>query len=56
MSQRLPDYEALRAAQARAQEADRIGPDHERNDMRKGARIFLRAITEFQTAKTKDEQ
>jgi hypothetical protein len=45
-----------RARQARAQEADRIGPDHERNDMRKGARIFLRAITEFQTAKTKDEQ
>jgi hypothetical protein len=32
MSQRLPDYEALRAAQARAQEADRIGPDQERCD------------------------
>jgi len=32
MSQRLPDYEALRAAQARAQQADRIGPDQERPD------------------------
>jgi hypothetical protein len=28
----LPDYEALREAQARAQEADRIGPDQERPD------------------------
>jgi hypothetical protein len=27
-----PDYEALREAQARAQEADRIGPDQERCD------------------------
>jgi hypothetical protein len=27
-----PDYEALREAQARAQEADRIGPDQERAD------------------------
>lgn len=27
MSQRMPDYEALRAAQARAQEADRISRD-----------------------------
>ena len=26
MSQRMPDYEALRAAQARAQQADRIVP------------------------------
>lgn len=26
------DTEALREAQARAQEADRIGPDHERAD------------------------
>jgi hypothetical protein len=32
MSQRLPDYEALREHQARSQEADRIGPDPERND------------------------
>lgn len=32
MSQRLPDYEALRANQARAQQADRIGPDPQRND------------------------
>ena len=27
-----PDYESLREAQARAQEADRIGPDQERAD------------------------
>jgi len=27
-----PDYESLREAQARAQEADRIGPDQERCD------------------------
>jgi hypothetical protein len=27
-----PDYEDLRAAQARAQEADRIGPEPERPD------------------------
>lgn len=27
-----PDYEALRAAQARAQQADRIGPDPVRGD------------------------
>lgn len=27
-----PDYESLREAQARAQEADRLGPDQERAD------------------------
>lgn len=32
MSQRLPDYETLRAQQARSQEADRIGPDPTRTD------------------------
>ena len=32
MSQRMPDYESLRAQQARSQQADRIGPDQERND------------------------
>ena len=30
MSPRNPDYEALRALQARPQEADRIGPEPER--------------------------
>jgi len=28
-----PDYESMREAQARAQEADRIGPDQERADL-----------------------
>jgi hypothetical protein len=32
MSQRQPDYEALRELQARSQEADRIGPDHQPAD------------------------
>lgn len=32
MSQRLPDYESLRATQARSQQADRIGPDPVRDD------------------------
>ena len=32
MSQRLPDYEAMREQQARAQQADRIGPDQEPHD------------------------
>lgn len=32
MSQRTPDYEALRAQQARSQQADRIGADHIRHD------------------------
>jgi len=27
-----PDYESLRESQARAQQADRIGPDQERAD------------------------
>ena len=29
MSQRMPDYEALRAAQARAQQADRVSHDED---------------------------
>ena len=33
MSQRMPDYEALRESQARSQQADRIGPDQERADL-----------------------
>ena len=32
MSPRNPDYEALRALQARSQEADRIGPEPVRTD------------------------
>lgn len=32
MSQRMPDYEALREHQARSQQADRIVPDQERAD------------------------
>ena len=28
-----PDYESLRESQARAQQADRIGPDQERADL-----------------------
>jgi len=32
MSQRLPDYETLRAQQARSQQADRIGADPVRYD------------------------
>ncbi len=32
VSQRQPDYEALRAQQARSQQADRIGPNQEPND------------------------
>ena len=28
-----PDYESLREAQARSQQADRIGPDQERADL-----------------------
>ncbi|MFF1382809.1 hypothetical protein ACFVWT_04510 [Arthrobacter sp. NPDC058288] len=36
MSQRIPDYEALRALQARNQEADRIGPEPVRRDREEG--------------------
>ena len=32
MSQRMPDYEALRAAQARAQQADRVSHDEAGNE------------------------
>ena len=28
-----PDYESMRESQARAQQADRIGPDQERADL-----------------------
>ena len=32
MSQRMPDYEALRESQARAQEADRIRHDDDKKE------------------------
>jgi len=36
MSPRNPDYEALRALQARSQEADRIGPEPVRTEREEG--------------------
>jgi hypothetical protein len=38
MSPRNPDYEALRELQARSQEADRIGPEPERQKDSNGPR------------------